>query len=272
MSDQEPKPEQTPETMTVTHSTGEKQIPTDKVLELASRGLDLEVREQGLAQREAALNSQEKALPEYGRLKDRLQADPSGLKALDETISDPGFVVRAVAEARSRAAGGEEGGDLEDLTQRRAVATPEVDVLRREITELRTSIASIGNKDRAKDARSAATEMLTQYPWLSDSPGSLNAAGDMAMNDMITNLNQNTHLSAEAAAASAATSMRKVLELRDGKALTRQDERDQLDLADLSKALPNPAQDKPFTAKDFGTGRLTDAALKVAQFMGIKQA
>jgi len=270
MSDQETN-DQATETMTVSHSTGEKVIPKDKVLELASRGLDLEVRERGLSDREAAVAGQEKALPEYGRLKERLQTDPNGMNALDLTIKDPSFVVKAVEDARRREAAGDDGGDLDDLTQRQVAANPDVDALRREIGELKSSISEIGNKGRAEDARAAATTMLAQYPWLSGPAGQLNEAGDMAMDAMISELNQNSSLSAEAAAASAATRVRKVLVAADSKALTRQTERDPLDLADPAKAVANLAQDKPFTKADLGTGRIHAAALRVAEAMGINK-
>jgi len=260
-----------PETLTIKHSTGDKVIPLEKALELAGRGLDYDVRERGLSEREQRVAQQEQALPEFGRLKQQLEGSPRGVDALRLVIEDAAGVVAAYERAQS-GDDSEDGGDPGDPSARQPKSSAELEGLRREMGELKSTISDMSNSSRSDKVRTAATEVLSQYPWLKDkSTGGLNVAGAAAYKDMLSRIQQDGNVSFEVAAAASATEMKKILEMNDGASVTRQQEREVLSLSDLSKATAALSQDKPLTKEDLGSGRLTDMALKVAKSMGFDQ-
>jgi len=256
--------ENSPQTMKIQHSTGEQELPLEKVVTLAAAALDLEARETALAQRESAVSQTEQALPEFGRLRKRLESDPLGLQALELVINDPQGVVNRYSKPDSD---GDDGGDLDDRSQRRDTSSTELESLRRELGEIKSTIGNLRVEGQAEKAQGIARNELTQYPWLKGADGKLNAAGELAYEDMLHAMQRGGGMTASAAAA--ANRVKRALETADAKQVERQDERERLSLADISKATALATQEKPFTKEDLNNGRISKMAAQVAEKMGI---
>lgn len=230
-------------------------IPVQRAAELAQRALTADAFEADLRQRDSKLRSDEAGYAEFQRLRDTLRGDPKARQAFELAISNPDAVLNGRG-GRGEPAGEHEGGGAPAPAEQ-----PSQEV----VSELQGIKAVLHGMQAEKNAQALDAQLkaeLGAYPWLQGK------AVDAARREAMMTLATNPKLSVSAVAASAANSVREVLEESAQRTVTAAKSERSAGVVSLRGASPIPKLDTPPTAKDLFAGNIAGLAQDALRRLG----
>jgi hypothetical protein len=254
-----------PVELTLKRHGREIKVPTEKAVELAQKGLDYEVRTAELSKKEAMLRDDAAAYGEYQQLKTSLESNAKLKQAFLMAMQNPDAVLGATQRQQESYGGDDDAGNQLAAKQANPAADPNLLV---EVANLKAKLEQREMTEAKSRIEGDVRSEITQYPWLVNSDGSLNKAGQAAYKAAILTMAHSSETTS-AAAALAANEQREILEEIQKQGLRRSDMAEMARQAPMRGGVTSATPPQNLNKKSFDDGSLRNAALEYARKAGL---
>jgi hypothetical protein len=243
----------------ITRHGQKRKIPIEKAVELASKGLDYELRTVELKAREKALAEDEAAYAEFRRLRGAIASSPAARAALEAAINDPERVVSALEKGKPRAA--DAPGDTADDDESSPADKPSrvAPELAQRLEGVERRLDSFAIKEKRSELETRVERELKAYPWLD---GNLKR---MAFQQVAVALSQGDgSQTVESVVAEVANEFREAIEDLDKRRIESSEQKRRMTLSEL-RGQPLASGVKSHTLESMKRGDLRKDAVEAYQ-------